>query len=305
MEPITIKSIEQFNKYFHQQSVHPMVSVGNLWDADLSLFEPTDFGMYCVVLMDVDFGELIKNGTCMRYRAGTMFTLKPGEVVSMRLDRNVHPKGWMLAFHPQMIINTGLGRDFYMFNFFEYQVQEALELTEKERNVMLNCYANINAELHTPDDELTGHMLRLGIGTLLSYCKRFYERQFDTKNLKVSDFLRRLETLLDSYLAPNSQLPKELGQPTVAWCSEQFHLSPNYFGDLVKRELRITAQDYIQRKIIERAKSLLANQQLSINEVADTLGFAYPNHFTRFFKQKTGESPSRFRKNFLDMPNKR
>ncbi len=298
MEHSVVKNIDQYNAYFGQETSHPLVSVARLEDADLSLFEPLDFGMYCVVLMDVNFGELVKNGNSIRYRPGTMFTLKPGEVVTMNLDPATRPRGWMLVFHPQLIVNTGLGRDFYMFNYFDNHVTEALELTESERSVMINCYTNIQAELHAPDDELTGHMLRLGIGQLLSYCKRFFERQFDQKNQRQSDFIRRLDSMLDNYLAPGSPLPHQFGQPTVSWCAAQFNLSTNYFGDVVKRELHITAQEYIHNKVVERAKSLLANPMMSINDVAEAIGFAYANHFTRFFRQKTGQSPSGFRKSY-------
>ena len=103
-----IESIEELNRFFGQRTYHPQVSVCNLADADASLFEPTEYGMYCVVLMDVDFGELRLRGSCMRYQAGTAFTMRPGHVMSITLDRNVRPKGWMLAFRPDLIINTGL-----------------------------------------------------------------------------------------------------------------------------------------------------------------------------------------------------
>lgn len=292
---VKVENIEQFNQYFSQQTLHPLVSVADLAKADLSLFDPTDFGMYCVVLMDVDFGELVLRGSCMRYRAGTVFTMKPGDIVSMNLDLTVRPRGWMLAFRPELIVNTGLGRDFYMFNFFDYEVFEALELYESERRVMLNCFSNINAELHAPNDEMTGHMLRLGIGQLLSYCRRYYDRQFDTRKLKNSDLIHKLDSLLDTYLA-SQDMTRRLGQPTVAWCSSQFHLSPNYFGDMVKRELNITAQEYIHGKILERAKNLIADSDLSVSQVAQVLGFAYSNHFTRFFRTKTGMSPTDYRK---------
>ena len=102
-----IENIDQFNRFFNQPTYHPLVSVVNLADAHLSLFEPTDFGMYCVVLMDADFGQLTLRGATMTYQAGTVFTMKPGHVVSMQLDAQVHPKGWMLAFRPELIINTG------------------------------------------------------------------------------------------------------------------------------------------------------------------------------------------------------
>lgn len=294
-----VENIDQFNRYFHQPTYHPQVSVGNLSEADLSLFSPTDFGMYCVVLMDVDFGELVLRGTSVRYKAGTIFTMKPGHVVSMNLDPTTHPRGWMLAFRPEQIVNTGLGRDFYMFNFFDYEVFEALELYEGERRIILNCFNNIMAELRAPDDEFTSHMLRLSIGQLLSYCRRFYDRQFDTRKVHASDMVRQLDSLLDSYLASGSDLPRRLGPPQVAWCSSQFHLSANYFGEVVRRELGITAKEYIQHKIIERAESLLADPQIPVNEVATRLGFSYSNHFTRFFRNLTGHSPSEFRKKLM------
>lgn len=292
---IKVENIDQYNRYFHQPTLHPMVSIADLSRADVSLFDPTDFGMYCVVLMDEDFGELRLRGSCMRYRAGTVFTMKPGDVVAMNLDNSIKPRGWMLAFRPELIVNTGLGRDFYMFNFFDYEVLEALELHESERMVMLNCFSNINAELHASDDELTGHMLRLGIGQLLSYCRRYYERQFDTRKLKNSDLVKKLDAMLDTYLS-SPDMTRRFGQPSVAWCSAQFHLSPNYFGDMVKRQLHITAQEYIQGKIIEKAKSLIADSSYSVSEVAELLGFAYSNHFTRFFRTKTGMSPTEFKK---------
>ena len=299
MEHIRVENIEQFNHYFHQPTYHPQVSVARLQDADLSLFEPTDFCMYCVVLMEVDFGELVLHDTCMRYRRGTMFTMKPGDVVSMNLDSRVKPHGWMLAFRPEQLNGTGLGRDFYMFNFFEYKVAEALELFDSERRVIINCFNNIYTELQAPDDELTSHMLRLGIGQLLTCCRRFYDRQFDTKDLHSSDLGKRLDKMVDEYLSEGSKKLRTQGPPTVAWCAEQFHLTPSYFGDIVRREMGITPQAFLQTKLIDRAKSLLASQELTINEIAEELGFSYPNHFARLFRQKTGMSPSAFRRQLL------
>lgn len=300
MEHTRVENIEQFNHYFHQPTHHPQVSVARLQDADLSLFQPTDFCMYCVVLMEVDFGELVLHDTCMRYRGGTMFTMKPGDVVSMNLDSRIKPHGWMLAFRPEQLNGTGLGRDFYMFNFFEYKVAEALELYDSERHVIINCFNNIYTELQAPDDELTSHMLRLGIGQLLTCCRRFYDRQFDTKDLHSSDLGKRLDKMVDEYLLAGSQKMRTQGPPTVAWCAEQFHLTPSYFGDIVRREMGITPQAFLHNKLIERSKSLLASKELTINDIAEELGFSYPNHFARLFRQKTGMSPRAFRKLLLN-----
>lgn len=290
-----VSNLDQFNSYFNQPTTNPLVGVGDLSKASDSLFEPVDFGCYCVVLMESDFGELVKDDRCMRYDPNTMFTIKPGQVVATRLDRSVQPRGKILVFRPELMTNTGLGRDFYMFNFFDFDVDEALKLKDAECRIIHNCYANIDEELKAENDELTGHMLRLAISQLLSYCKRFYERQFDTVKLRSSDFIRRLDMLIEEYFAPGSDLPRQLGCPTVTWCSEQFHLAPNYFGNLVRRDLHISAQKYIHNKITERAKSLLSNPSNSIDNVSDILGFRYSNHFSRFFRKETGLTPTQFR----------
>ncbi|MBR2155278.1 MAG: helix-turn-helix transcriptional regulator [Bacteroidaceae bacterium] len=289
-----LQDIDEFNALFRQSTSHPLVSVADLSKADLSLFDPTDFGMYCVVLMDACIGRLTKDGQPLHYDEGTIFTMMPGQTMELQLDYSVYPRGWMLAFRPELLVKTGLGRDFYMFNFFSANATEALRLSPTERGTIVNCFANIFAELHTPADNLSGHMLRLGIGQLLSYCKRFYERQFMGKSAGVSNLLQRLDTLIDNYLG--SGLPEQKGQPTVAWCAAQFDLSPNYFGDLVKRELRITAQEYVQGKIIDAAKRLLRNTNMSVAQISEQLGFAYSNHFTRMFHKKVGYSPMRYRK---------
>lgn len=295
---VKLSNLDEFNAYFHQKTAHPLVGVGDLSKADLSLFEPLDFGCYCVVVMDADFGVLHKGGKSISYRPGTIFTMKPGEVVYMELTPGIKPRGKMLVFRPELMENTGLGRDFYLFNFFDFQVSDALVLNDTERKVMLNCMSNIEAELQAENDELTAHMLRLGIGQTLSYCKRYYERQFDTRKFKTSDFIKKLDTLLDAYYASGSELPKNVGFPTVAWCSSQFHLAPNYFGNLVRKDMHISAQEYIHNKVVERAKMMLADPSNTVNQVAEMLGFGYPNHFSRLFKKSTGMSPSKFRSSY-------
>lgn len=290
---VTIASMDEFNAHFRQPTVHPLVSVGDLSRAEVSLFEPTDFGMFCVVLMDEVFGELIKGGNSVQYRPGTLFSLRPGQTVEMKLDYTKRPRGWMLVFRPELLEKTGLGRDFYMFNYFSSDVVEAVSLNTTERSIIYNCFANIFAELHTPGDYLSGQLIRLGIGQLLSYFKRFYERQFADSFSIGSSMSEKLDNLVDNYLS--SGLPAQKGQPTVAWCAAEFNLSANYFGALVKRELRITAQDYLHEKILSAAKKLLLTTNMSVGEIAEELGFSYANHFSRMFSRYEGVSPLRFR----------
>ena len=101
------------------------------------------------------------------------------------------------------------------------------------------------------------------------------------------------ESLLNDYF--RSDKPQTLGLPSVTYCAEQLHLSPKYFGDLVKKETGKTAQEYIQLKLIDMAKEKIFDTSKSISEVAYELGFKYPSHFTRLFKQQVGQSPNKYR----------
>ncbi len=289
-----IKSIDEFNDYFNQGTKHQHIAVGDLSRADLTLFDPLNFNMYCVVLMDNQFGELIRSGEVINYKPGTLFTLRPGQVMQVNLNYNVKPRGWILAFREELTEKTGLGRDFYMFDYFNHDVNDALELSKSERGIILNCFSNIYSELITKPDYLTGHLLRLGIGQLLSYYKRFFERQFADRVRCDNQFQKRLETIIDNYLSSGSA--QQLGQLKVSWCAKQFNLSPNYFGDLVKKELHMSAQDYIHNKVVETAKYLLDTTEMPVNEIAQELGFNYPNHFNRMFRLKTGTTPLQYRK---------
>ena len=269
-------TVETFNRFFHQPTLHPMVAVGELSHADEAFFAQRDFGMYCVILA----------GNAIR-------TLKPGRRAEPDGSAAARHDGWMLAFRPELLVKSGLGRDFYMFAFFDHE-GAVLELSPDERKMIVTCFESISYELLQSPDDLTNHMIRLAIGRLLSYCKRFFERQYTVPASSGRNLGRALDTMIDNYLSSGSAAQQ--GQPTVSWCASQFNLSPNYFGSLVKREMRIPAQEYIHGKILDAARKLLATTTMSVGEIAEELGFSYPNHFTRLFKKKTGGSPQQYRK---------
>lgn len=290
----TLNDIDDFNRFFSSQTLHPQVAVAELFRADLSLFDVKVYDMYALILVEEFFGELARDGKMMPYTKGSLITIRPGQNIEMRIDYKAKPKGWMLVFKPELLERTGLGRDFYMFSYFNSDYSEAISLTDMEYGVIKNCFANLYAELHTPQDHLSGQMIRLGIGTLLSYVKRYFEKQHLAGTQKGETMVCRLNSLLDKYLG--SGLPAQHGQPTVTWCATQFGLSPNYFGDLIKKEVHITAQEYIRDKVIAHAQVLLRQTNMTINEIAEELGFAYPNHFTRMFHKATGYAPLKYRK---------
>lgn len=290
----TLSEIDDFNRFFSTPTLHPQVSVADLFCADVSLYNAKIYNMYALILIEEKFGELIKDNTVLPYTKDSLITLRPGQSIEMRMDFQAAPKGWILAFKPELLEKTGLGRDFYMFSYFNSDYPEAISLTEMEFGVIKNCFANLYAELITPQDHLSGQMIRLGIGTLLSYVKRYFEKQHTISIRMGETLVGKLDTLLDRYLT--SGLPAQNGQPTVKWCASQFDLSPNYFGDLIKKEVQITAQEYIRSRIVSHAQVLLRQTNMTINEIAEELGFAYPNHFTRMFHKATGYTPLKYRK---------
>lgn len=289
-----LNCITDFNHYFSAQTLHPQVAVAELFRADFSLFDTKVYDMYALIMIDGVFGELIRDGKPLPYTKGSLVTIRPGQSIEMKMDYTTKPQGWMLAFKPELLEKNGLGRDFYMFSYFNSDYSEAIRLTDMEYGVIKNCFANLYAELNTPKDHLSGQMIRLGIGTLLSYVKRYFEKQHTTSVLRSETLVGKLDTLLDKYLG--SGLPAQHGQPTVTWCATQFNLSPNYFGDMIKKEVHITAQEYIRGKIVSHAQVLLRQTNMTINEIAEELGFAYPNHFTRMFHKATGYTPLKYRK---------
>ena len=179
------------------------------------------------------------------------------------------------------------------FSFFSYQSNEALHLSEKEKKIILECFDKVDYELHQSIDKHSRKLIAANIELLLGYCERFYDRQFITREHANKGVLARFDNLLNEYYQTDK--PQVVGLPSVAYCAEELHLSPNYFGDLVRKETGRTAQEYIQQKIIDRAKERIFDAGKSISEIAYQLGFKYPQHFTRLFKQKTGMTPLEYR----------
>ncbi len=196
-------------------------------------------------------------------------------------------------FHPDLIRGTSLGQHIKDYSFFSYEVHEALHLSEKELDVVLECFKKIEFVLQQSVDKHSKHLIVSNIELFLSYCLRFYDRQFITRDNINSDVLTKFESLLNSYF--ESENPIKLGIPTVAYFADQLHLSANYFGDLIKKETKKTALEYIQLTIIDAAKEKIFVPGKSVNEIAYELGFKYPQHFSRFFKHHVGYSPNEYR----------
>ena len=201
--------------------------------------------------------------------------------------------GHGLVFHPDLLHGTALGKSIKSYNFFSYQTNEALHLSDKERLLVLDLLSKIKSELELGVDKHSKKLIATNIELFLSYCERFYDRQFITREDVNVGILEKFETLLNNYFNNDHTLLDVL--PSVAYCSEKLNLSANYFGDLIKKQTGKSAQEYIQSKVIEVAKERVFDTKKSISEVAYELGFKYPQHFSRMFKNATGYTPIEYR----------
>ena len=291
---LRINTIEDYCNRLGLQAVNPLVCVLDFSQCKPLLHERMMFGFYAIFLKDVKCGDMIYGRQTYDYQEGTIVCLAPGQITGIKNNgQKFQPKGLALCFHPDLIHGTSLGKNMKEYSYFSYDVHEALHISEEERALFKDCLDKINNEINGATDRLSKRLIARNIELLLDYCLRFYERQFATRANVNHDILSRFDNTLDQYL--ESPKTSQLGLPTVKYCANVLCLSPNYFGDLIKKETGITAQEYIQHKIIETAKEHILDPTTSISQVAYTLGFQYPQHFTRMFKRVTGVTPNEFR----------
>jgi AraC family transcriptional regulator, transcriptional activator of pobA len=293
-EIIKLDNVTDYNKMRGVQTQHPLITVIDLSNAEPMPAKTFNFGMYAVFLKEQKCGELKYGRHHYDYQEGTLVFTAPGQIIGIPQGTNTFvPKGWALLFHPDLIKGTSLGKHIHDYSFFSYDVNEALHLSEKEQQMVLDCFSKIRYELEHAVDKHSKMLITSNIELFLNYCTRFYDRQFITRDHANKGILEKFEELLNSYFS--SDKPQTIGLPSVAYCAGELNLSANYFGDLIKKETGTSAQEYIQSKVIDVAKERIFEIDKSISEVAYELGFKYPQHFTRLFKQKTGHTPNEYR----------
>jgi AraC family transcriptional activator of pobA len=277
-EIVKLDTVAQYNTMRGQKTLHPLITVLDLSKAEPMPARTFNFGLYAVYLKELECGELKYGRHHYDYQEGTLVFIAPGQVLGVQPKITTFaPKGWALLFHPDLLKGTGLGRRIHEYSFFSYDVNEALHVSDAEREIVLDCLMKIASNIEL----------------FLNYCTRFYDRQFITRDHTHKGILERFETLLNAYF--NSDKPQSEGLPSVAYCAAAFNLSANYFGDLIKKETGKPAIEYIQSKVIDIARERIFDMNKSISEVAFGLGFKYPQHFTRLFKQRTGVTPQEYR----------
>ena len=291
---IKLETIQDYNNLLGTKTLHPLVSVTDLSTLKSIRHCRKNFGFYCVFYKELACGTLQYGRNKYDYEDGTLVFISPGQIAGINDDgETVNPKGIVLMFHADLLYGTPLARRMKDYTFFSYESNEALHMSDRERRIILNCFHVIREELEHTIAKHTKQIITSNIETLLNHCVRFYERQFVTREVVNRDLLTNFERILQQYF--DSEKTSTIGLPSVQYCAEQMHLSPNYFGDLVKRETGKSAQEYIQLAIMERVKELLAESNKTISEIAYELGFKYPHHLSRIFKKVIGITPNEYR----------
>lgn len=293
-EIVNMDSVQQYNDLMGVETLHPLVSVIDGRYAQPTPFGRKLYGVYAILLKDTDCGSLKYGRSIYDYQQGAMLFIAPGQVMGSEDDGQLHqPKGWILAFHPELLRGTPLARIIKDYSYFSYSANEALHLSEQERRTVIECMEKVLAELRNPVDKHSKSLIVDNIKLLLDYCVRFYDRQFITRENANHDLLARFELLLDDYF--NSECPATEGMPSVQYCADKLCLSSNYLSDLLKKETGLSALKHIQQKMLDVAKDRIFDSQKSISEISYELGFQYPQHFSRWFKKMAGCTPNEYR----------
>lgn len=297
-----IKSISEFHRLRGlPKPEHPLISV-----VDYSKVQRSSdinevnwvLDFYLISLKRGINGNLKYGQQEYDFDEGVMFFISPNQVFRIETEEKVieEKSGWILLIHPDFLWNTSLASTIKHYDFFDYTVNEALFLSEKEEKTVNRIIDSIRQEYQANIDRFSQNIIVSHIETLFSYSERFYERQFITRKITNHQMLDRLEKLLNDYFNTDTLAVK--GLPTVHLIAQELNVSPNYLSRLLKNLTGQSTQQFIQDKVIEKAKEMLSTTSLSISEIAYELGFEHPQSFTKLFKNKTKLSPTLFRASF-------
>ncbi|BDD12967.1 AraC family transcriptional regulator (plasmid) [Fulvitalea axinellae] len=279
---------------------HPSVSLIRFSDMKFPVGEAEFSGAtvdFYVISMKDSSGQMKYGKGYYDFEEGTMLFAAPNQIMfhSHLSDEILDTDGWSLFIHPDILYGTALAEKMNDYTFFSYETDEALHLSKQERTKINTCVDNIKEEYGQNIDRHSNDLIVSNLDLLLSYCKRFYDRQFITRHKQSKGVVLKLEKLLLDYFKSEHALEK--GLPTVKYCAEQLHFSPNYLSDLLKKETGKNTKEHIDYYLLEKAKQMLMATELNVNQIAYELGFENPKSFSKLFKKKTGATPTEFRQN--------
>ena len=294
-----VKTINEVHQMLGLESPkHPLITIIRKWpeiDFDFENIKLTS-DLYLISMKGKIEGTTFQYGkNSYDFADGTLVFLAPKQVASFADPiEELDDSGWTIMFHPDLIRRSELGKEIENYSFFNYDTNEALHLSDVEKQSLLELVKKIDLELNQNIDKHSHDIIIQNLESILKYSYRYYDRQFYTRTNQNKDLVSIFEQYLQSYFS-SSDLSKK-GVPSVKQCGEAMHMSGSYLSDLLKIETGRSAKDHISSHLIEKAKTTLLNSNSSISEIAFNLGFDYPQHFSQLFKKKVGMNPTKYRK---------
>ena len=289
---LNIETVHECNCCLGYKTLHPLVSVIDLSQANLEQCT-IKFDFYTAIIIEGDVEDFLYGRKYYDYSNASLLFLTPGESIKINHSELLRRKGWLLAFHPDLLYRTSLGEHIGDYTFLFYKPDEALHLSLREKNKIIDCLHNIGDELEHAIDCHSKTLITRHIELLLDYCTRFYERQFITRCEANKPIIRRTNILLDEYI--QSGKLKQGVLPSAEYCADRLHLSTHYFSDLLYFETGQDIQEYFQFKRLEASKTMLLEQGCIVGAVAEKLGYPNVQQFSRIFKKITGIAPGDYR----------
>ena len=289
---LKVRNVNDYARYIGCAEQHPLVCVIDYAEVSPVRHSLNDYGVYGIFFHDEAEIDLAYGCGKYDYKKGTVICVAPGQIGGKEDNgEEVMLTGWALLFHPDLLHGFPLEKRIKEYSFFDYRVNEALHMTDEEHDIMASLMRQMREELAGKHDGLQNAILVDYIELMLNFCQRFYNRQFVTRKVENSDILVRFDRLLRDYF--EGSLQYKFGLPTVQYCADKLCLSPNYFGDVIKKTTGDSAGSHIRQFVIQLAKNGLATGE-TVSQVSDRLGFEYPQHFSRMFKKQEGITPSEY-----------
>jgi len=299
-KPYIINSITELHRLLDiAKPKHPLVSVINF--EEIKCFEEETlrsvaYNFYCIAIKKNFEGKMKYGQQYYDFDEGVMTFFSPMQVVTTDIVPGLKLSGHWLVIHPDFIANYGLGKNIKKYGYFSYSVSEALHLSQDEEISIADIFKNIEKEYRSVIDHFSQDVIISQIELLLTYCNRYYNRQFITRKKVNRDLLGALEILLSDYF--ESELLQQAGLPGVKYLSDKLNVSPNYLSDMLRNLTGMSTKQHIDNHLIEKAKQILATTNRSVSEIAYGFGFDYPQSFNKLFKNKTSVTPLAYRQSF-------
>lgn len=287
---LKVNKTSDYSGYHGVTDLHPLITVIDFAEISPIRHSLNRYDVYGVFVQEDNDLDLTYGCGRYDYKDGSLICVAPGQIGGKEDNgERASIGGWALLFHPDLIHGTQLEKEIRHYSFFDYSVNEALHMNEKEHDIVVAIFRRIKSEISDPHDNFQNDILVGYISLLLKYCQRFYNRQFITRKLSNNDILSRFDSFLHGYFADNLQLKN--GLPTVNICADHLCMSTNYFSDLIKKMTGESPGRLIRQFVVRQIKNELASG-LTVAETAYKLGFEYPAHLSRLFRKETGMTPT-------------